>query len=181
MSCRKGENGETSSARVGKRENRGQLDENEDQGLGREVYQYSGGRSWGDYALFLPLPLFRSLINSAIDLMGVFSSCTIGFDFNFDLDLGRVGVGEGGGILVDLIWSFDLVDLATTFFVLGLVFVLIFVFGMDLTVVVKLFDLVVWVLTGVRSSGSITISIEESAGDEGILIPIASTISISFA
>jgi hypothetical protein len=55
--------------------------------------------------------------------------------------------------------------------VLGLVLIL--------AVAVVLFDLVLWLFMGVRSSGSITISIEESAGDEGILIPIASTISIS--
>ena len=110
--------------------------------------------------------------------MGVFS-CTPNAEDDVDFDL-VLDLGEGEeGILVDLIWSFDLVDLATTFFVLGLGFVLIFVFGMDLTavVVVILFDLVVWVFTGVRSSGSISISIPESAGEEGILIPIASTIS----
>jgi hypothetical protein len=117
--------------------------------------------------------------------MGVFS-CTpdpeVDFDFDLVLDLGE---GEEG-ILVDLIWSFDLVDLAITFeltFGLGLSFGLVsglaLVLESDLTVVVivVLFDLVVWVFTGVRSSGSIFIS--ESVGDRGNLIPIASTISIT--
>jgi hypothetical protein len=115
--------------------------------------------------------------------MGVFS-CTITFDFDLDLDW---EMGEDG-ILVDLIWSFDLVDLATTFelpLTLGLSFRLVadlaLVLESGLTVVVVLFDLVVWVFTGVRSSGSISIFIEESAGEKGILIPIASTISVSSA
>jgi len=117
------------------------------------------------------------LIKSAIDLIGVFS-CTpdAELDFDFDLDLGTdLEMGEEG-ILVDLIWSFDLVDLATTFvFVLGFAFVLGLV--LILAVAVVLFDLVVWVLTGVRRPGSRFIS--ESVGDRGNLIPIASTISIS--
>jgi hypothetical protein len=118
-----------------------------------------------------------------MDLMGVFS-CTpdvdvdLGLDVDLEIDL---EMGEGR-ILVDLIWSFDLVDLAITFELpLGLELVFVFdlalVLGGDLTMVVVLFDLVVWVFTGVRSSGSIFIS--ESVGERGNLIPIASTISNS--
>jgi hypothetical protein len=119
------------------------------------------------------------LINSAIDLLGVFS-CTPNAEDDVDFDL-ILDLGEGEeGILVDLIWSFDLVDLAITFvFVLG--FALVLGLVLILAVAVVLFDLVVWVFTGVRSSGSISISMPESAGEKGILIPIASTISISFA
>ena len=55
--------------------------------------------SCGDYTLFLPLPLFPSLVNSAIDFKGVFSSCTIEFEVDLACDL---EMGEDG-ILVDLI------------------------------------------------------------------------------
>ena len=106
--------------------------------------------------------------------MGVFS-CTPEFDLDFDLEIDwEMGEEE---MLVDLIWSFELVDLAITFvFVLG--FALVLGLVLILTVVVVLFDLVVWVFMGVRSSGSIFVS--ESVGDRGNWIPIASTISTSY-
>jgi hypothetical protein len=119
------------------------------------------------------------LINSAIDLLGVFSwipDPEVDLDFDLEIDL-VIGEEE---MLVDLIWSFDLVDPAITFvFILG--FALVLGLVLILAVAVVLFDLVVWMFTGVRSSGSISIFIDESAGEKGILIPIASTISISFA
>jgi hypothetical protein len=127
-----------------------------------------------------------------MDLMGVLSSCTVDFDLDFDFDVVFVlGLdpnleGRREGILVDFIWSLSFVDLATTFaFGLRLVFVfdldLVLGIGLTAVVVVVPFDLVVWMRTGVTSSGSIFISISikfpESVGDEGILIPIASNIS----